>query len=120
PERVYYLNGLSKSLTPLVRVGALIPPRERRSAIASRIRAETWGTSPFDMEVARALFEAGVHLDARDVMLAEAKHRIALAQKVLGIDALPMPRGAPHIWLPMATEAAEKLARRALEHGVRV
>ncbi|WP_342640523.1 PLP-dependent aminotransferase family protein [Rhodoligotrophos ferricapiens] len=119
-ERVYYLNGLSKSLTPLIRVGVLIPPRERRSAIAARIRAETWGSSPLDVEIARALIEAGVHLKARDILRSEAEYRIGLASKVLGLKVLPMPEGSPHIWLPMATAAAEKLARRALERGVRV
>lgn len=120
PGRVYYLNGLSKSLTPLVRVGVLVPPRERRSAIASRIRAEVWGASPFDIEVARALFDAELHLKAREILLAESRHRIALAQEVLGLGDLPMPHGAPHIWLPMPTGSAEQLARRALERGVRV
>jgi DNA-binding transcriptional MocR family regulator len=120
PERVYYLNGLSKSLTPLVRVGVLVPPRERRAAIAARLRAEVWGTSPFDFEVARALFEADVHLKARDILVAEARHRVALACRLLGLDNAPMPQGAPHIWLPMAMASAEQLARRALERGVRV
>jgi DNA-binding transcriptional MocR family regulator len=120
PERVYYLNGLSKSLTPLVRVGVLVPPRDRRPAIAARIRAEAWGASPFDVEVARALFEAGVHLEARDILLAEAGHRVALAARVLSLDEVPMPKGAPHVWLAMTNAAAEKLARRALERGVRV
>ncbi|MGB3643418.1 MAG: PLP-dependent aminotransferase family protein [Mesorhizobium sp.] len=120
PERVYYLNGLSKSLTPLVRVGVLVPPPERRPALASRIRAEVWGASPFDIEVARALFDAELHVRAREILRTEAKHRVTLAQKALGLRDLPMLQGAPHIWLPMATDAAESLARRALERGVRI
>ncbi|MFU0507424.1 aminotransferase-like domain-containing protein [Pseudaminobacter sp. NGMCC 1.201702] len=120
PERVYYLNGLSKCLTPLARVGVLIPPLRRRAALASRIRAETWGASPIDVETARALIEGDVHLKARDVLLAEARQRVSLASKLLGLSDLPMPHGSPHIWLPMATASAEKLARRALERGVRV
>ncbi|SLN47094.1 aminotransferase-like domain-containing protein [Oceanibacterium hippocampi] len=120
PDRVYYLNGLSKSLTPLVRVGLLIPPRERRTAIASRVRAEVWGASPFDLEVARALVEGEAHLKARDILQPEARHRVALASRLLGLDGVPMPQGAPHLWLPMTTASAENLARRALERGVRV
>lgn len=120
PERVYYLTGLSKSLTPLARIGLLAPPPGRRAAIAARIRAEAWGASPFDFEVARALFEANLHASARDVLRSEARERVALASRLLGLQDLPMPQGAPHIWLPMETAAAEKLARRALEQGVRV
>jgi DNA-binding transcriptional MocR family regulator len=120
PDRVYYINGVSKSLTPLIRVGVLLPPRPRRAAIATRMRAELWGASPFDAEVAKALFEAGAHIRAREILRTEARHRVELAKRVLGLEDVPMPGGAPHLWLPMATAAAEKLARRALEHGVRV
>lgn len=120
PERVYYINGLSKSLTPLVRVGTLIPPSVRREAVTACIRAEVWGTSPFDIEVARALMEAKVHLKARDLLVAEAKVRVELAGRILNLTDVPMPQGAPHIWLPMAAGQAEKFARLALEKGVRV
>jgi len=120
PERVYYINGLSKSLTPLVRVGVLLPPPSRRAAIAARLRAEVWGASPFDVEVARALFEADAHIRARDMLRSEAKQRVDLARQVLDLAELPMPEGAPHVWLPMPAALAENLARRALERGIRI
>lgn len=120
PDRVYYINGLSKSVTPLVRVGVLMPPRSRRAAIATRVRAEVWGASPFDTEVAKALFEAGAHIQARDILRSEARARVELARRILDLSDVPMPGGAPHVWLPMATASAEQLARRALERGVRV
>lgn len=120
PDRVYYINGVSKSLTPLVRIGVLVPPRFRRAAIASRMRAEIWGAAPFDVEVVRALFEAGVHTKAKDVLRSEARIRVELARRIFGLSSVPMPSGSPHIWLPMATASAENLARRALERGVRV
>src|SRR5690606_11376510 len=120
PERVYYINGLSKSLTPLLRLGVLAPPPSRRAGIAARIRADARGSSPFDLEVARALFEAGHHLPARDMLRKEARERTALARKVLELKSVPMPQGAPHLWLPMPLSEAEKFARRALESGVRV
>src|SRR3546814_6120407 len=43
-----------------------------------------------------------------------------LAADILGMGDLPMPEGAPHIWLPMRSIEAERLARRAMEHGIRV
>jgi DNA-binding transcriptional MocR family regulator len=42
PDLVYYVNGLSKTLTPLMRVGVLIPPKGKRQAISERLRAELW------------------------------------------------------------------------------
>ncbi|PWE52535.1 hypothetical protein DEM27_30690 [Metarhizobium album] len=120
PERVYYVNGLSKSLTPLVRVGVLIPPSGQRGTVISRVRAELWGASPFDIEVARALTQADVLIKARDLLLTEAKVRVELTRRILKLPDVPMPQGAPHIWLPMAAAQAEKFARLALEKGVRV
>jgi len=118
-ERVYYINGLSKSLTPLVRVGVLAPPQPRRGAIASRIRAELWGVSAFDLEVAKALFEMEAHLAAREALRAEARSRVELAASIFHLR-IPMPSGSPHVWLPMPKIAAQKLARQALEQGVRI
>jgi DNA-binding transcriptional MocR family regulator len=50
----------------------------------------------------------------------EALVRQQLAQQIFNLADLPMPKGAPHIWLPMSPIAAEQLARRASEAGVRI
>src|SRR3546814_18464291 len=46
PGRTYYLNSISKCLTPLLRVGIMAPPPERRSPIMRALRAEGWGSAP--------------------------------------------------------------------------
>lgn len=120
PERTYYLNSISKCLTPLLRVGIIAPPSDRRSAIASALRAEVWGSAPYGVEMACALLDLGADATAASILRTEAKARIQLAQRVLRLDDVPMPEGAPHLWLPMAPVWAEKLARRAGEQGVRL
>ncbi|WP_443478956.1 PLP-dependent aminotransferase family protein (plasmid) [Novosphingobium aerophilum] len=120
PERTYYLNGLSKCLTPLLRVGLIAPPQARRSAIMRALRAQVWGAPPYGVEMGCGLIELGADPIVASILRKEAKARIALAQRILGLDAVPMPEGAPHLWLPMPAIRAERLARRASEQGVRL
>ncbi|MDX3910671.1 MAG: PLP-dependent aminotransferase family protein [Sphingobium sp.] len=120
PERTYYLNSVSKCLTPLIRVGIMAPPLDRRSEIAKALRAEVWGSAPFGAEMACALLDLGADATAASILRAEAKGRIQLARRVVGLDSIPMPEGAPHLWLPMEPVRAEKLARLAGERGVRL
>lgn len=120
PERTYYLNSISKCLTPLLRVGIVIPPAERRASIMRALRAQLWGSAPYGVEMACALIELGADTTVAAILRKEAKARIALARRILRLDDVPMPEGAPHLWLPMAPLRAEKLARRASEQGVRL
>lgn len=120
PEITYYLTSLSKVLTPLVRVGMLVPPAARRPAVAERLRADLWGAPPLALAIGGALIEMGADGPALDLLRREAKARLDLAAGILGLRSLPMPEGAPHLWLPMPPLAAERFARRAGEQGVRL
>jgi DNA-binding transcriptional MocR family regulator len=120
PERVYYLTSLSKCLTPLVRAGILAPPPDRLVAVVRTLRAQVWGAAPLALETACALIELGADRTAADALCKEAKLRMTLAARLLGLENLPMPHGAPHLWLPMPAVDAEKLARRASGQGVRL
>lgn len=120
PDRTYYLNGISKSLTPLIRVGVIAPPRHRCAEIASALRSEVWGPAPYGVEMACGLLELKADVSAAATLRLEAKTRIQLAKRALGLDSVPMPEGAPHVWLPMAPARAEKVARLAAERGVRL
>lgn len=119
PARTWYVTSTSKSLSPLMRAGVLIPPSDRYAAAARRLRAEVWGAPPFAVELACALIDAGVaERVARDLKV-EARDRVRLAADMLQIDP-PMPNGAAHIWLPMPLADAERMVRRAAEAGVRL
>lgn len=120
PSRTYYLNSISKCLTPLLRVGIIAPPPERRSSIMRALRAQVWGSAPYGVEMACALIELEADMTVASILRKEAKARIELAQRILRLNQVPMPDGAPHLWLPMAPVRAEKLARRASEQGVRL
>lgn len=119
PERTYYLTGLSKCLTPLMRVGILAPPPGRAVPILKRLRAEVWGASPLSVEIGCAMIELGIADTVADILRGEAHARVKLVESILGLP-LPMPGGAPHVWMPMDALEAERLARRASEEGVRL
>jgi DNA-binding transcriptional MocR family regulator len=120
PDLVYYVTSLSKVLLPVVRTGIIVPPAERRSRMAVRLRAEIWGASSLAIGVGCALVEMEEDIRAAEYLRAEAKERLKLTAGIIDLPSLPMPEGAPHVWLPMSLLAAEKLARRAREHGVRL
>lgn len=118
-ERTWYLTSTSKCLSPLLRVGVLLPPRQRYAAVLQRLRAEVWGAAPVSIELACALIEAGVADRVAQDLVEEAKARVRLAADMLQLQP-PMPNGAAHVWLPMEPTAAERLVRRAAEAGVRL
>ena len=120
PDNTIFVTSLSKSLTPLMRLGVMVPPRPMRAGIVKRMRAESWGLPPFVAELAAALIETGAAARIEAQLRDEALWRQNLTQQIFNIASLPMPQGAPHIWLPMSPLAAERLARRASEARVRI
>ena len=120
PERTFYVTSFSKSLTPLVRLGVIAPPAALLAAVRKRMRAESWGLPPYVAELAVAMIEIGLGREAAVALRAEGLARLELTRATLGIASVPMPDGAPHLWLPMTPLKAEQFARRASEAGVRI
>lgn len=120
PDQVIYVTSLSKSLTPLVRLGVIAPPPGLIGAIRKRLRAESWGLPPYVAELATAMLEIGMGAEAAMTLRSEGLARVDLTRRMLGLDDVPMPGGAPHLWLPMPALKAEQFARRASEAGVRI
>lgn len=120
PDQTIYVTSFSKSLTPLVRLGMIAPPPRLMAAIRKRLRAECWGQPPYAAELGAAMIETGLAAEAADALRAEARARVVLSRALLGLGAVPMPEGAPHIWLQMPPLKAEQFSRRASEAGVRI
>ncbi|MFN3352595.1 MAG: PLP-dependent aminotransferase family protein [Brevundimonas sp.] len=119
PARTWYLTSTSKALSPLMRVGVLLPPADAYGATAARLRAEVWGAAPIAIEFACALIEMGVAEQVARDLKAEARERVRLAADMLQLTP-PMPDGAAHVWVAMPAAEAERLVRRAAEAGVRL
>ena len=119
PSQVYYATSLSKSMTPLLRVGVLAPPADRLKGLIARHHATVWSVSPFAAAVAAELLTDKFDRTIAKNLRAEAQARRQLAIEILGAGKI-VTSTAMHIWLPMESSVAERFARRALEHGVRV
>ena len=92
PSRTYYLNSISKCLTPLLRVGIIAPPADRIGSIAKAVGAVVWGASPHGLELACALIEVGADTIVAAILRSEAKARVQLAQRVLALELPPNAR----------------------------
>jgi DNA-binding transcriptional MocR family regulator len=120
PDRVFYLTSLSKCLTPLMRLGVLIPPSDFRQALVRSMRAEVWGNAPFAVNLGCALLDLGAYESAAAALRAESTQRLALAHAVFGNSLPELSRVSPHVWLPLGVLDAERLARRASERNIRL
>ena len=121
PDVVAYVFGLSKSLSPGVRTGFLIPPDRFRAAALDALRAATFGAPSFGAVIATQWIESGVAFDILDAVRRELAERAALASRMLaGLLEPPQHAAGPHVWLPMPELEAERVAGQALRAGVKV
>lgn len=100
PEHSFYFTGLSKSLSPGLRMGFLAMPEMLAERALNRHLAMSWMATPMIAEIARDWIES----DVADKLLAAQRSQLVqrnrLAQKILGGRSLGFPQGL-HRWLPL-------------------
>jgi DNA-binding transcriptional MocR family regulator len=119
PDHVYYCGGLSKTLTPLVRTGVLVPPAARLAPIAELMRASFRSAPAMSTAIACELIGSGADKAATQVLRNEASARTRIAREILG-DSVAQGTAGTHVWLPMEETEADSFVSRALELGIRL
>lgn len=121
PDRTFSIVGLSKLLSPGLRVAFLAAPPARIARVAEAIWGSIWMSSPLGAELARRWLEndaVAQVLEARRVELA-ARH--ALVRERLDPLGACLHPAAFHAWLPLAAPWDDASAVAALARaGVRV
>lgn len=120
PERTFYLNSVSKALSPGLRVGMLVvPDRERFDRACMAMRAASYAAGTVGTLVVTQWIKDGVAEQIVGAVAQEASARLALAMRMLG-DAIEAPSfpTSLHAWLPMSELRAERVANAALRRGV--
>jgi DNA-binding transcriptional MocR family regulator len=118
PECVYHVAGLSKCLSPALRIAYLVLPDSRIQArAADAIRAFSGMASPVSAAIVTRWMEDGV----ADAVLAAIRDETA-ARQAIAARLLPAARSNPecfHAWLPLPQGwTAGALASRARVHGI--
>ncbi|HEX2093712.1 MAG TPA: PLP-dependent aminotransferase family protein [Longimicrobiaceae bacterium] len=122
PDITVYVSGLSKQLSPGLRIGYLLAPDEARTQrIAAHLRATIWMAPPLTAAVATRWVSDGTADRVLGAIRRELWARQALATRILGHAALSTHPYSPHLWmeLPPAWPRSEFVAR-VRERGVNI
>lgn len=120
PERVFYVNSLSKTVSPGLRVGALVVPPLWLDATLDVLRGSGQIAGAMGCLVMTAWMEDGTAQRLRAGIVAEMEARQSLARTVLGA-AIARPQTAvPHVWAPMPLHRAQVVAALAAAQGCMV
>lgn len=120
PERSFYFTGLSKCLSPGLRLGFLAMPERLAERALNRHQSMAWMATPIMAEIARDWIESGVADELLAAQRVELAGRNRLAQRLLAGRSQGFLHGL-HRWLPLPAGSDEReLLNRALARDVAV
>lgn len=120
PERTLYVNSLSKTLNPTLRLGGLVAPPAMYDAVVSALEATAIMVSPLSCAFLEQWVIDGTADAVRRSIRSESERRTKLARELLGSRMLPQSHQGYHVWLPMRASEAQRLAQAARTLGVLV
>ncbi|WP_448680649.1 aminotransferase-like domain-containing protein [Pseudomonas nicosulfuronedens] len=120
PERVFHVNGLSKSIGPGLRIGLLALPGQMVEAAQDLLQDIPMAPSPLSCAVVEEWLSSGVIASVPQDLRHEARRRSSLAVSLLGGVQFVAHPDAYHLWVPMPRDAADQLAAAAASVGIRV
>jgi len=101
PERSFYICSLSKCMAGGLRVGYILAPDTKITALRSNIRINNWMTAPLMAEIARRWIMDGTGDELIALQRAETRKRTTLAHEALKEFTARIPPDALHLWLEL-------------------
>lgn len=120
PERTWYVNSFSKSLSPSLRLGVLVIPKGEGEQVRLGLEASTAAVSPIIAELVAGWIADGTVGNVGLAMRAEAEERLQVAERIIGSHIERLPESGFHVWLPMARASAQLVLVEAARAGVLV
>ncbi len=100
PDLVYHVAGLSKCLSPALRIAYLVAPDARAALrLAGGLRATATMASPLTAAIATRWIEAGAADAVLRALRAETRRRQAIAAALLPAESLQADPEGFHLWL---------------------
>ncbi|GBQ43423.1 aminotransferase-like domain-containing protein [Komagataeibacter europaeus] len=120
PDRTFYVNSLSKTLSPGLRIGTLAPPARFMAAAADALLNSSLMIAPLSYAMMAQWMLDGTATAVRRALRGEAGRRRELALRILGPDLTPPAYDAFHAWMPMSMEQAADFVPAAAREDVTV
>ena len=119
PERTLHVSGLSKTLSPGLRIGSLVVPPAFLERAQMALRATCTMASPLSCLIMEQWLTDGTADSVAASVRADAARRMKLARALLRLDHQADVPGY-HLWLPMPWARADAFAGAAMAKGIRV
>ncbi|GCE81873.1 transcriptional regulator [Komagataeibacter diospyri] len=120
PERTFYVNSLSKTLSPGLRIGTLAPPARFMAAAQDALLNSSLMIAPLSYAMMAQWMLDGTAASVRRALRGEAGRRRELALRLLGPVLTAPSYDAFHAWMPMSVEQAAAFVCAAARQDVRV
>ena len=120
PERTLYVNSLSKTVDPALRIGVLVLPPTFMAAAEDVLHATAIMASSTSCAVMQQWLLDGTAAEVRQAVQTEARRRNGLARSILGNAIVPASLHGHHVWLPMTRQATLLVEAAARGMGVAV
>ncbi len=122
PEQTFFLAGLSKGISPGLRLAYMAVPADYQSAVTRALYTMTITVSPLMSELAARLIVSGAAWQAIAAHRQEARQRSQLVQKYLGPFLTEADPACIFRWLQLPADftSAASFEQLALRHGVQV
>ena len=120
PERVFYINSLSKTLNPSLRIGGLVVPQVWLERAEAALHASGLMISPLSCSVMEQWLLDGTADAISAAIQEEAIRRRTMAMDILGEVVHQPVHVGYHLWLPLSRFDADALDAAAKALGILV